>query len=153
MAFCGNCGAKIDGEVKFCPSCGTSMEAGATAPVTSGNQDGDNTKLMSILAYLLFFIPLLTGDHKRSTFVKYHTNQGLVLFIAIVAWSVAYGILVAIFSAIFIAVGAWGLLAAINLLLGLVWFAPLIFCILGIVNAVRGVMKPLPLIGGITILK
>jgi len=118
-----------------------------------GKRDADNNKLMGILAYLLFFIPLLTGDYKRSAFVKYHTNQGLVLFIAVIAYSIVYGILVAIFTAVFLAVGAWRLWGIINLILGLVWFVPLIFCILGIVNVVQGAMKPLPLIGGIKILK
>lgn len=27
MAFCGNCGAKVDDGVKFCPSCGTAIDA------------------------------------------------------------------------------------------------------------------------------
>ncbi|HOE15288.1 MAG TPA: hypothetical protein PLH82_01145 [Candidatus Paceibacterota bacterium] len=35
---------------------------------------------MAILAYILFFIPLLT-DSKKDPFVKYHVKQGLVLFI------------------------------------------------------------------------
>jgi len=35
---------------------------------------------MAILAYILFFIPLLT-DSKNDPYVKYHIKQGLVLFI------------------------------------------------------------------------
>ena len=31
---------------------------------------------MAIIAYILFFVPLLTGDRKKSPFVKFHTNQG-----------------------------------------------------------------------------
>ncbi|MBE6036356.1 MAG: zinc-ribbon domain-containing protein [Clostridiales bacterium] len=32
MAFCGNCGAKAEEGVKFCPNCGTLMEAPAVQP-------------------------------------------------------------------------------------------------------------------------
>ena len=36
---------------------------------------------MAIVAYILFFVPLLT-ESKNDPFVKYHTKQGLVLFVA-----------------------------------------------------------------------
>jgi len=36
---------------------------------------------MAIVAYILFFIPLLT-DAKKDPFVKYHVKQGLVIFLA-----------------------------------------------------------------------
>ena len=29
MAFCGNCGTKIDDNAKFCPGCGQAVEAPA----------------------------------------------------------------------------------------------------------------------------
>jgi uncharacterized membrane protein len=34
MPFCGTCGAKVDDNVKFCPSCGAAMSVAPTAPVT-----------------------------------------------------------------------------------------------------------------------
>lgn len=148
MAFCGNCGAQIEDGGKFCPKCG--KEAGAAQPA---DQDTQNNKTMAILAYILFFIPLLTGAHKTSPFVKYHTNQGLVLFLATVAWSIVYSILTGILTALLFRSATWGLWGLINTLLGLLWLAPTILCILGIVNAVKGQTKPLPVIGGISILK
>ena len=36
---------------------------------------------MAIVAYLLFFIPLLT-EARKDPFVRYHVKQGLVLFIS-----------------------------------------------------------------------
>jgi uncharacterized membrane protein len=42
----------------------------------------NNQMLMGVLAYVLFLIPLLTGDAKRNEFVKYHTKQGFALFVA-----------------------------------------------------------------------
>ena len=39
---------------------------------------------MAIIAYIIFFVPLLTGDAKKDSFVKYHVKQGLVLFLLVV---------------------------------------------------------------------
>jgi uncharacterized membrane protein len=130
---------------KFCPSCGTSMtgkpakaEAGAEE-IQADPNDAEQNKGMAIIAYILFFVPLLTGDHNKSPFVKYHTNQGTVLFIFSVGGWIVSSILMIIL---------------IGALLGfVVGIASLVFLILGIINAVNGRMKPLPLIGKFTIIK
>ena len=45
----------------------------------------DNDRLMAVVAYVLFFVPLLMGS--RSPFVRFHTNQSTVIFIAwVVMW-------------------------------------------------------------------
>jgi uncharacterized membrane protein len=179
MAFCGNCGTQVQDGVKFCPSCGKAVEAapaGQTppvqnqyqqqaqpqyrqatqtyqppvvpgAPTQSDIQDAQAGKTMSVLAYILFFIPLLTGAHKTSPFVKYHTNQGTVLFIFAVAYSIAYNIVSSILLAI-----SWRLWM-IGSILGWVSLVFFILCVVGIINAVNGRMKPLPVIGGISIIK
>jgi len=96
---------------------------------------------------------LLAGEHKNSGFVKYHTNQGIVLVLATVIFSIAFGILSAILTAILIAAGAYSLLGVIATIMSLFWLVPLALCILGIVNAANSQMKPLPVIGKFTILK
>ena len=174
MAFCSNCGTEIQDGVKFCQSCGAGVNAEASAqeqpqeqqdytpPIVPGSptmddvRDAQDNKVMAIIAYILFFIPLLTGDYKKSPFVKYHTNQGTVLFLASLAFGIVYGILFAILSAIFVAtlfVGGLVIFGVITTILSLLWLIPAIFCILGIINAAGGNMKPLPLIGNITIIK
>ncbi len=109
MTFCGNCGARVEEAVKFCPACGNPMPAQQTPPVQqqaqpaqpqypeippqpavplyaeppaytppvmpgaatqADIQDAQENKTMAILAYILFFIPLLTGAHKTSAFAK-----------------------------------------------------------------------------------
>jgi len=159
MAFCSKCGKKIEAGAKFCPSCGAStsgepaaQQSGPAEPQANPN-DAEQNKGMAILAYILFFIPLLAGTHKTSNFVKYHTNQGTVLFLATVIFGIVLGILSAILTAILWRTFAWGLLGVIHIILGLLWFVPLVFCILGIVNAATGKMKPLPVIGKFTIIK
>lgn len=48
---------------------------------------------MAIIAYILFFVPLLTGHAQKDEFVKFHVKQGLVVFIIGVAiWVVSMGI-------------------------------------------------------------
>ena len=85
---------------------------------------------MAAVAYILFFIPLLT-DAKDDAFVKYHVKQGLVLFIVeIIVWIIG-------------SILPWGL-HVITQLLNLGVF---ILIILGIMNAIQGEKKPLPLIG------
>jgi len=117
------------------------------------SNDAEQNKTMAILAYILFFIPLLAGAHKTSPFVKYHTNQGTVLFLAAVIFGIAVGILTAILSFVLLGIGAWRLWWGIHIIISLLWLAPLALCILGIINAVNKQKKPLPVIGKFTIIK
>jgi len=117
------------------------------------SRDAKNNKGMAILAYIIFFIPLLAGAHKKSRFVKYHANQGLVLFLFYLVYCIVIGIVTSIIvSAVIYSTAYWGTLGAILGLLWLLYLIPLIWCIIGIVNAAQGKCKPLPIIGGITIL-
>lgn len=84
---------------------------------------------MAVVAYILFFIPLLTED-KNDPYVKFHTKQGLTLF---VAW-----VIIMIFSQVPIL--GWLLALPLNL-------AMLVLMVMGIINAVNGEKKELPLIG------
>jgi uncharacterized membrane protein len=163
MEFCSNCGTQAD-NMKFCPSCGHAIikstqqaqgseqqaytpSAAPVMPQQVETHSAQDDKTMALLAYLLFFIPLLTGAHKTSDFVKYHTNQGTVLFIAMAVYGISYSILTTILRLIPL-IGR--LLSA---LLGLGSLVGVIFCIIGILNAVNNRKKPLPLIGGIEIIK
>ncbi len=128
------------------------------APGQADIRDAQDNKMMAVLAYILFFIPLATGAHKTSPFVKFHTNQGTVLFIVAAGLSILFGILSAIITAILSASFAtWGALLTVSSIFGFIWLALSIvitvFAVLGIVNAATGKMKPLPLIGRITIIK
>ena len=87
---------------------------------------------MAIIAYIIFFIPLLT-DAKNDPFVKFHVKQGLALFIFGVAGSIICSVLTAVLI---------GLLLA-----PLLSIAVLVLAIIGIINASQGVEKDLPVIG------
>jgi uncharacterized membrane protein len=176
MAFCGHCGAQTTEDMKFCPSCGKAVTVEQaqnhtteqsdnqtydepmpnvqryTPPVVPGApkqddiRDAQDNKIMAVLAYILFFIPLLTGAHNTSAFVKFHTNQGTVLFIAAVVYGIAYSTLTFVLA--FIPLIGWLLIV----ILGLLSFVFLALCIAGILNALNGRMRKLPLIGGIEII-
>ena len=117
-------------------------QAGASAEPAvqqADPKDAEQNKAMAIIAYILFFIPLLTGDHKKSPFVKFHANQGTILFLAAFAAYIVSSMLTVVIIGIF--------------LLPLCFIASLAFCIIGILNAVNGKMTPLPIIGKFTIIK
>ena len=159
MAFCGKCGTKFEDGAKFCPACGAPASArprqaetpAYTPPVVPGApgqadiKDAQDNKVMAVLAYIIFLSPLFAA--KESRFARYHTNQGLVLAIASVTYVIVYSILSSIILAI-----SWRLFFIFSIL-GWVSIVFLILAIIGIINAVNGKMKPLPIIGGIKILK
>ncbi len=98
--------------------------------------DVEKNKVMAILAYIIFFIPLLVA--KESKFAMYHANQGLILFLAAVIINVVGAVIPIIGWLIIIPLG--------NL-------AVLIWAILGIIKAAGGKVAPLPLIGKYNLLK
>lgn len=104
----------------------------------TSNEDEGNVKVMSALAYLgfLFFLPLITNS--ESEFGRYHANQGLLLFIASIAVSVVGSVIP--FLGWFIILPFGGI------------FVFVLF-IMGIMHAINGEKKPLPLIGEIQLIK
>lgn len=84
---------------------------------------------MAVVAYLIFFVPLLT-EAKDDPFVKFHVKQGLILFLA---W-----IVLTIFSMVPVIDWVLGPILSLGLL---------ILMVIGILNAVNGETKELPLIG------
>ena len=170
MAFCQKCGAPVQDGIQFCPTCGANLYAGAgdmNAPAQSYQapqqqqyrqappvNDVDANKGMAVLAYFIFFIPLIAGTHKTSPYVKFHTNQGTLLFIFAAAWSIVLGIIMAIISAILVSAYLFAVWTIISLILSLLYLVPLVLLIVGVVNAVGGKTKPLPVIGNLfTIIK
>ena len=109
--------------------------------------DINQNKIMAILAYfgILVVIPIFAA--KESKFARFHANQGLVLFIA----SVAYWIMLEIIKSIIVSIST-GLLL-ITTILGLTYLVFMVLGIMGIVNAATGKAKELPIIGKFSLLK
>lgn len=98
--------------------------------------DIEKNKGIAAVAYILFFIPLLAA--KDSRFALYHANQGLLLLLLAMAINVIGGIIPLI---------GWFLILPLGNLFVFILF------VLGLVNALQGRTKPLPLIGGIQIIR
>jgi len=93
------------------------------------NKPQNNNTAMAVIAYIIFFIPLLT-DAKNDPFVKFHTKQGAVIFI--------------------IGLVAWVIMMVLPFLFPLIWLVQLfllVMVVLGIVNVVNNKKEPLPIIG------
>jgi uncharacterized membrane protein len=110
-------------------------DAKPTAPGTRTSPER-RRMIFAVLAYVLFLIPLISGDAKKDEFVKYHTKQGFALFIV----SLAIQILE---RALF-----WQFIFWIPIL-ELLNLALLVLFILGIVNVANNKKEPLPVIGPI----
>lgn len=149
MPYCRKCGAEVAEGVAFCQVCGASMNdaqgsanqsqynpGAQNSPYQAAPNDVEDNKLIGILCYLgiLLLIPLLTRPD--SQFIKFHSNQGLLLLLL----GIAAGVVAAI------PVLGW-IVAVAASIFSLVCF------IMGIINVTSGQMKELPLIGKIQILK
>ncbi len=89
---------------------------------------GGDHKAMAVVAYILFFIPLLT-DSKNDSFVRYHVRQGFVLFLAFVVVSIINSLMY------------------ISILGSILHIFILVLMVLGIMNALNNKQQPLPIIG------
>ncbi len=153
MLTCKQCGTQVEDGVMNCTNCGAPIESPVqqnqpvdlsekfnefnnTADTTSeyDAQDIEKNKVMAVLAYILFFIPLLAA--KDSKFARFHTNQGLVLFIG--------GIIASVVAVI--PVIGWIVAPIAGLVIT-------VLAIIGILNALNGRAKELPVIGKFKILK
>lgn len=105
------------------------------------SSDVEKNKAMAIIGYILpilFFVPLINEESKKSPYAKFHANQQVVLLIAAIAVNVVGGIIP--FLGWFIILPLGGIFL-------------IVIAVMGIINASKGEMKKLPLIGGFEIIK
>lgn len=109
-------------------------------------EDAEKNKMFGVIAYLpfLWLVPLLAAP--RSPFAKYHANQGLTLFILELIVYIVLRILEAFLN--FVNLGF------VQSIVGSLCYLVIIsMIILGLVNSAQGKCVPLPVIGGIKLLK
>lgn len=170
MPYCRKCGKPVNESDLYCPSCGSKTEPDLnqkaadafnsfTEKVSDINNTEDTTnsfseqdikdnKVLAVFAYLgiLVLVPIFGAP--KSPFARFHSNQGLVLLIA----EIAYGIINVVVSGIAVAIlGIFG--ALVSAVLSILNLAFLALVITGIINVINGKAKQLPVIGGIKILK
>jgi len=97
-------------------------------------------KTMAFVAYLFFPIPLFAGSCRRNEFVIYHTRQAIPMTAINVT-----GILLAA-----IGIFAFSKTSPITIIGSVLHYSMFVLLIIGSVNALRGKVKPLPLLGRLT---
>lgn len=109
-----------------------------------GETKMDDKKVFGVLSYLsiLCLVPLFVK--KDDEFIYFHAKQGLVLFIAEIAWYILNRIILGIFLG---SIFTWGFLSLWGLINTLVNLGFLVLAILGIINVIQDKKKELPLIG------
>jgi len=107
----------------------------------------ENRIAISVLAYMLIGIIwyLVDEEAKKDEYTKFHVKQGIVLLIASIIYSIILGIIMTILGSIFILIPGAGLV--LFTILGILYYVPLIFCIIGIITAATDKQKELPIIG------
>ena len=130
--FCGKCGSKLEDGVKFCPACGASSE---TPPPDTGRQITPT-----------YTPPVVPGAPGQADIRDAQDNKVM----AILAY---FGplVLVPILAARESRFARYHANQGLVLLIACIVF--LVLAVIGIINASKGEMKPLPVIGGISILK
>lgn len=184
--FCPNCGTKVEDAIRFCPNCGAEIAAERPAepePVfeaepipespkkklpqftfeMTGNQTEEFTeehvaygKSAGVMCYLGLPVLAPLFLDKVNPFVRFHVNQGVVLFALEIIVSLVFGILSGLLTLLLSMTGSgfFGvLLGIIGVLEGIFSLLLLVLVILGIVAACKGEAKPLPLLGKIRIVK
>lgn len=109
-------------------------------------------ELYSYFAYIgpFWFIGMMSGSRNRN--LRFHLNQGLVLFITEVCAIVSVfclGRLLGMFDGVMGIIGLWlGRLLWLGVIALFFWLS-----VSGMLNVARGEKRPLPFIGGIKLLK
>jgi len=96
--------------------------------------DTNTNKVWTIIGYIipiLFFVSLIGEETKNDKFARYHANQQLIVLIVLLA----------------------GWILSLSFVGFLIHLFGLILIIAGIINVSRNHMKPVPLVGKITIIK
>lgn len=100
----------------------------------------ESGKTMGILAYILFLIPLLTARDNK--FAMFHTEQAIVLWIVFIVVYIALMLVNIVIGMI-----SDSIACVVSILGILPWIAYLVLWVMGLMNAIGGKVKELPVIG------
>lgn len=154
MAFCGTCGAPVEG--RFCAKCGsqagTAAVAGgpaaapqmAPAAATGGLSDNAAAALCYVLGFITGILFLVIAPYNQNKTVRFHAFQSIFVNVAWIALWVAMTIVGTVLSTIsFLLATLWGL---VSVLLSLGF---LVLWIYMIVKAYQGGKVMLPVVGAL----
>src|SRR5271157_1067915 len=137
---CPHCAAQMPETAAFCPGCGLAMQE---QPRARGKAGGLAENIVGALAYLTFVpavVFLLREPYKKNRFVRFHSVQSLLLWLAGIAAAAALR-LAGIAFPLFVVLAA-----------GLLLLAALLIWLVLVVKALQGEMFKLPLLGNLAAL-
>ena len=121
----------------------------STVGIIIKEEDIYGSRRFAWLSYwgIWLLVPLFA--RKDNPFVRYHVNQGIVLFLFNLIAGVGIFTVMGLFSLVNPGIGQFFLLPLL-----MIYYVFYVYCVvIGIVRVARGQAKPLPIIGGIQILK
>lgn len=147
MSKCIKCGADIDDALEVCTVCGAPLNSNGGTPAETSAQPAvasTQESLMAVFSYLglLFLIPLFADNGSR--YVRYHVNQGCVLFLC--------EVLIAILSTVLWILPVVGHILSLTIALPL-YLVTVGFMVVGILHAVGSETVGLPIIGKLQMIK
>ncbi len=116
----------------------------ASAQEEKSEADVGNHRAMAILAYIpiLVVVPLIFGQQSR--FVRYHTNQGFLLFILEV---LRWGVMSVLYTGLPLLFQSHPMLSLFGFINGVISFLFLALAIVGVLHVISGNCEELPGIG------
>ena len=111
--------------------------------------DIKSNRLMAVLSYLSVPVLIPVFAAKNSPYARFHASQGVNLLILSVLGAIVSGIIGAIVGAI----GAVVLSVLWGIVFWVITIALVLMMVIGILGALQGRARELPLIGGFRILK
>jgi uncharacterized membrane protein len=115
------------------PPVSAAASAAPPPPMASATED----KTVAILSYLTllgFIVAIVLHSSKKTQLGAFHLRQALGILLT------ALGVIVADFILIFIPILGW-------LCMFLLWISILGLLVMGVIGAIQGTMKPLPVVG------
>ena len=155
MKTCKKCGASVNDGVRFCPSCGSSMEEVVVSkPVVSSGDTFNadevaNLKTDALIGLLFPFVPMITKKNLDSEYVKLNINQGCILWIMSIGVSIISFILGFIKTPRYVYGIYYGTYTAwwVGLISFILSIPVTVLGIMAIINCINGKNKKLPIVG------
>ena len=149
MPFCANCGSQTQG--RFCAKCGAEVPGGADAggapaaggahPATQGMADNVASTLCYALGLITGILFLVLEPYNKNRVVRFHAFQSIFVSIAAFVLNMVLGMVISLLLG---AASLWGLVALLNLLIGLAFLALWLYLL---VMTYQGKTVVLPIIG------
>ena len=149
--LCSKCGTENPDEAQFCSKCGAGLGVAATPTEGAAKPEAESSTGMSAnVAGLLCYVGLwITGIvfvvwEKKSTFVKFHAWQAIMVFGVLTA---AHLILGTVLTAIAVVTFSPGLAILAGVLGTIIWILMVVLWIILVIQAGTGKMWKVPLAG------